>query len=310
VTDPRLTGSRVAGYARLVVPAVALVLVAIALNASWHAIQATLRELGAPGELVVALPAVLEPAALIYAWVTIDRRRTGRDTSGVRWLLGAALTLAAAYNVASALPLDVLVPAGSVGRMVALAVSAAVAPLTVVSVGHTALEEYAAWRAARRSLTDDVHAALEAEAQQALSGQLRTEFAAEVHAAVLTRLRAEMADRLGVNTRPPELSAGVSVDTSPNMALDVPPDTVRSGGGQVTVTRTASLSATVPLDVVPDQARPVVEQHMSDGGDVTDPRLTAAVVEACGVTDRTARRYLAPLRQAIAANGQHPHDDS
>jgi hypothetical protein len=287
-----ITADRVTGYARLVVPAVAVALVAIALNASWHAIQATLRQLGAPGELVVALPAVLEPAALIYAWVTIDRRRTGRDTTAVRWLLGAALTL------------DVLVPAGSVGRMVALAVSAAVAPLTVVSVGHTALEEYAAWRAARRSLTDDVHAALEAEAQQALSGQLRDEFAAEVHAAVLTRLRAEMADRLGVTAGQPELSAEVSADKPP----DVQPDIPRSDGGQVTVTRTASLSATVPLDVVPDQARPVVEQHMSDGGDVTDPRLTAAVVDACGVTDRTARRYLAPLRQAIAANGHHPTD--
>jgi hypothetical protein len=289
VTDPLRTDDRVAGYARLLVPAVAIVLVAVALNASWHAIQGALRQLDAPGELVVALPAVLEPAALIYAWVAIDRRRTGRDVGAVRWLLIAALALAAVYNVASALPLAVLVPVGSAGRMVALAVSAALAPLTVVSVGHTALEEYAAWRASRRSLVDDVHVALEADAQQALTGRLRTEFAAEVHAAVLTRLRAEMTARLGVGV--------------PDSSVDALPDRAMSGGGQVTVTRTESLSATVPLDRLPDQARPVVERHLSAGGDVTDPRLTAAVVDACGVTDRTARRYLAPLRHA--SNGDH-----
>jgi hypothetical protein len=181
----------------LLVPAAALVLVTFALNASWHAIQNTLRGLEAPDELVLALPVILEPAALIYAWVTIDRARTGRDTTGVRRWLIAALVIAVAYNVASALPLDVLLPRESAGRMVALAVSAALAPLTVVMVGHTALEETAAWRASRRSMADDVHAALETEAQQALTGRLREEFAAEVHAAVLARLRAEMARRLG-----------------------------------------------------------------------------------------------------------------
>jgi hypothetical protein len=284
VTDPLRTDDRVTGYARLLVPTVAVVLVAVALNASWHAIQGALRQMDAPGELVVALPAVLEPAALIYAWVAIDRRRTGRDVGAVRWLLIAALALAAVYNVASALPLDVLMPVGSVGRMVALALSAALAPLTVVSAGHTALEEYAAWRASRRSLVDDVHAALEADAQQALTGRLRAEFAAEVHAAVLARLRSEMTARLGVG--------------APDSSADALPDRAMSGGGQVTVTRTESLSATVPLDRLPDQARPVVERHLSAGGDVTDPRLTAAVVDACGVTDRTARRYLAPLRHA------------
>jgi hypothetical protein len=272
---------------------VAVVLVAVALNASWHAIQGTLRQLGAPSELVLALPAVLEPAALIYAWVTIDRRRTRRDVGAVRWLLAATLMLAAVYNVASALPLDALLPIGSAGRMIALAVSAALAPLTVVSVGHTALEEYAAWRASRRSLVDDVHAALETEAQQALTGQLRTEFAPEVRAAVLARLRADMAQRLGV----PALDRlAVSADTAP------------SGSGHVTVTRTASLSATVPLERVPDRARPVVERHVSGGGDVTDPRLTAAVMDACGVTDRTARRYLAPLRQALSGNDTDPQE--
>jgi hypothetical protein len=292
MTNPTSDG-RVVGYARLLVPAVAVVLVAVALNASWHAIQGTLRQLGAPGELVLALPAVLEPAALIYAWVTIDRRRTGRDAGAVRWLLATTLMLAAVYNVASALPLDVLLPFGSAGRMVALAVSAALAPLTVVSVGHTALEEYAAWRASQRSLIDDVHAALEVEAHQALTGQLRTEFAPEVHAAVLARLRADMAQRLGM-----------SASDRPA----VPADTAASGSGHVTVTRTASLSATVPLQQVPDRARPVVERHVSSGGDVTDPRLTAAVMDACGVTDRTARRYLAPLRQALSGDGADPHE--
>jgi hypothetical protein len=262
--------------------------------------QSTLRQLGAPSELVLALPVVLEPAALIYAWVTIDRRRTGRDTGRVGWLLTVALVVAVVYNVASALPLDVLVPAGSAGRMTALAMSAALAPLTVVSVGHTALEEYAAWRASRRSLADDVHAALEAEAQQALTGQLRAEFASEVHAAVLTRLRAEMADRLGV-TEPPGMSDVAELSGSDRRS-DMP-DNSRSGG-HVTVTRTASLSATVtvddlPLHELPDRARPVVARYVSAGGDVTDPRLTAAVVDACGVTDRTARRYLEPVRHAI-----------
>jgi hypothetical protein len=295
VTGAAFDGGRAVGYARLLVPAIAVVLVAVALNASWHAIQGTLRQLGAPGELILALPAVLEPAALIYAWVTIDRRRTGRDASAVRWLLAAALVLAAIYNVASALPLDVLLPDGSAGRMIALAVSAALAPLTVVSVGHTALEEYAAWRASRRSLVDDVHAALEADAQQALTGQLRAEFANEVHAAVLARLRAEMTSRLGVPAR--EL-AGVA---------DAPTDSGLSSRGHVTVTRTASLSATVPLDRVPDQARPVVERHVAAGGDVTDPQLTVAVKDACGVTDRTARRYLAPLRHPGTDNGDHDH---
>jgi hypothetical protein len=79
---------------------------------------------------------------------------------------------------------------------------------------------------------------------------------------------------------------------------DTSDESAASDESQVAVTRTVPLPTTAmtPLDRVPDRARPVIERYLSAGGDVNDPDLTAAIVDACAVTDRTARRYLAPLR--------------
>lgn len=296
VTAPASAG-RVVGYARLLVPAVAVVLVGFALNASWHAMQGTLRQLGAPGELVLALPVVLEPAALIYAWVTIDRRRTGRDCGRVRVLLAVAMVVAVAYNVASALPPDVLLPAGSVGRMIVLAVSAALAPLTVVSVGHTALEEYAAWRAARRSLVDDVHAALEAEAQKALTGRLHAEFAPEVHAAVLDRLRTEMTARLG------------TTEPAAQPEQDCPP--VLCGGEQP-----RPLTAGSASDDGPPRAVSVLWERIAVEVAQLEARPTQqAIADRLGVSRASVQRAIAvnrdaweQLTSAVSRNGDGPPD--
>ena len=190
----------ITAHGRLVVPFAVSMLVALMLRASWHQIQHALLMLDAPVLLVEGLPAALEPAALIYAGVWIVRARVGGDVHVVRALFFVTATVALAYNAASVLPLDVLLPAGSAGRMAVLAVSAVLAPLTTVSMGHTALGEWAEWRASRRSFIDDVHRELEAEARKVLAEQLAGEFREKVRERVLAQMRADMGDRLGLES--------------------------------------------------------------------------------------------------------------
>lgn len=277
--------SLVAGYARLLVPAIAAVLVGFALNASWHAIQGTLRMLDAPAELVLALPVILEPAALVYAGVWIVRKRIGGEVRVVRALFFVSASVAVVYNVAVALPLDVLLPSGSVSRMVALGVSAALAPLTVITVGHTALEEWAEWRASRRSLVDDVHAALEAEAQKALGEQLRGEFAAEVRDRVLAQLRADMVDRLGLPTATRRRRKALPSQSQKSSQL------ASHGNGH----RETPAKALVP----PDAAR-VVETYLAENSShsLGDSELVQRIVDECGVSRATAYRYRSKAKEA------------
>jgi hypothetical protein len=295
-----------ASHARLLVPFVASVLVAFALNASWHAIQKTLRMLEAPGELVLALPVILEPAALIYAGVWLIRKRVGGEVRVVRALFFVLAAVAVVYNVAFALPLEQLLPPGSIARMAALAVSAALAPLTVITVGHTALEEWSLWRASRRNLVDDIHDMLEAKAQEVVAEALAGEFEAEVREKVLAQMRAGMKTRLGLEAprsrrkrdrqvaRPVVSVEGVSVNGHK-------PD---GGDGQ----------ATPALAPVPDgfveQVRSEINGDTADavrawveaGNDVNDRKLTGHLRQSLdGISDRSASRYASKVRELAGA---------
>jgi hypothetical protein len=182
--------------------------------------------------------------------------------------------------------------------MVALALSAALAPLTVVSVGHTALEEYAAWRASRRSLVDDVHGALEAEAQEALTGRLRAEFAPEVHAAVLDRLRAEMTARLGTTEQPAEQG---EQDCSPAVGSGEQPRSLTAGSvGDDGPPRAVSvLWERIAVEVAGLGARPTQQ----------------TIADRLGVSRASVQRAIAAHRDAweqltasVSANGNRPPD--
>jgi hypothetical protein len=159
------------------------------------------------------------------------------------------------------------------------------------------LEEYAAWRASRRSLVDDVHAALEAEAQEALTGRLRAEFAPDVHAAVLDRLRAEMTARLGTT----EHAVQAEQDCSPAVGSGEQPRPLTAGsvGDDGPPHAVSVLWERIAVEVSGLGARPT-QQTIADRLGVSRASVQRAIA--------AHRDAWAQLTASVSANGNRPPD--
>ncbi len=118
------------------------------------------------------------------------------------------------------------------------------------------------------------------------------------------------------------MAADVEADTEADVATAIPPD-ITSGRGHLHSVPTGHDDrgrADVAAGTPPVTGRPrsrsrgrgqaaerdgrvaeLVAGHVAGGGKVTDPELTVAVATAIGLSDRTARRRLAPFRAGQVA---------
>jgi hypothetical protein len=116
---------------------------------------------------------------------------------------------------------------------------------------------------------------------------------------------------------PASATTSLAEDRAADLPIPTPNSENSAEGGQPPTTATAFDWLPVPVIATrtlrPEQAAlsadasgcPVtaiiVADHLDAGGHITDPQLTATVTDRLGVSDRTARRRLAPYRAKVAA---------